>query len=107
MTIENNGYNGWPNYATWRVNLEMFDGCTPADIMGDHPDGVDRDDDAYKLQAALKEHAECLICENSHEGLARDYALAFLSDVEWHAIAYAMLDTWAEDHPEAYDRSAE
>lgn len=19
-------YNGWTNYATWRVNLEMFDG---------------------------------------------------------------------------------
>jgi len=21
-------YNGWTNYATWRVNLEMFDGAT-------------------------------------------------------------------------------
>jgi hypothetical protein len=21
-------YNGWTNYATWRVNLEMFDGIT-------------------------------------------------------------------------------
>jgi hypothetical protein len=20
-------YNGWTNYATWRVNLEMFDGA--------------------------------------------------------------------------------
>ena len=25
MTNENT-YNGWTNYATWRVNLEMFDG---------------------------------------------------------------------------------
>jgi len=102
MTIENNGYNGWPNYATWRVNLEVFDGCTPADIMGDSPEGHDRDDDAYRLQAALKEHAEYLICEGSTEGLARDYALAFLADVEWYAIAYHMIDAWAEDHPEAY-----
>jgi hypothetical protein len=21
-----NGYNGWSNYATWRVSMEMFDG---------------------------------------------------------------------------------
>jgi len=21
-----NEYNGWTNYATWRVNLEIFDG---------------------------------------------------------------------------------
>ena len=102
MTIENNGYNGWPNYATWRVNLEMFDGCSAADIMGTGPEGIDRDDDAHALQAALKEHAEYTICEMAPEGLARDYALAFLSDVEWHAIAYAMLDTWAENHYGAY-----
>lgn len=107
MTIQNNGYNGWPNYATWRVNLEVFDGCTPADITGDHPDGFDRDSDAYQLQAALREHAEYFICEQAPEGLARDYALAFLADVEWYAIAYHMLDDWAESHPDAYTEDAE
>lgn len=25
-------YNGWTNYATWRVNLEMFDGMSPRDF---------------------------------------------------------------------------
>jgi hypothetical protein len=107
MSIENNGYNGWPNYATWRVNLEMFDGASAGDIMGIDPDGVDRDDDAYKLQAALKEHAEYLLCEMAPEGLARDYALAFLSDVDWHVIAYHMVDAWAEDHYGAYTDDAE
>ena len=102
MTIENNGYNGWPNYATWRVNLEIFDGATAGDIMGIDPDGVDRDDDARALQAALKEHAEYLICEQAQEGLARDYALAFIQDVEWYAIAYHMVDAWAEEHYGAY-----
>jgi hypothetical protein len=24
-------YNGWTNYATWRINLEMFDGCNLTD----------------------------------------------------------------------------
>lgn len=102
MSIENNGYNGWPNYATWRVNLEIFDGCTPADIMGIDPDGADRDEDALALQAALKEHAEYLICEQAAEGLARDYALTFIQDVEWYAIAYHMVDEWAASHYGAY-----
>ena len=25
-------YNGWTNYATWRVNLEIFDGIEPRDM---------------------------------------------------------------------------
>ena len=27
-------YNGWTNYATWRVNLEMFDGMNLEDLTG-------------------------------------------------------------------------
>jgi len=106
MTIENNGYNGWPNYATWRVNLEMFDGCTVSDICFE-PEGDDRDDDAYRLQAALKEHAEYVICESSDDGIARSYAMAFLDDVEWYAIAYHMIDAWGEENPTAYDGTVE
>ena len=26
MNTTDNTYNGWTNYATWRVNLELFDG---------------------------------------------------------------------------------
>ena len=25
-TMDNKTYNGWFNYATWRINLEIFDG---------------------------------------------------------------------------------
>jgi hypothetical protein len=28
-------YNGWTNYATWRVNLEVFDGLDPYDHFSD------------------------------------------------------------------------
>lgn len=27
-------YNGWTNYATWRVNLEIFDGTSASDHIG-------------------------------------------------------------------------
>lgn len=76
-------YNGWTNYATWRVNLEIFDGMN-ADDFGST--------DAAALRAALKEHTEELIESTSSEGLARDYALAFLSDVNWWEIADHLIE---------------
>jgi len=69
-------YNGWTNYETWRVNLEMFDGMEPrADIS------------AYDLGREFKDYAEEVIELSSEPGFARDYALAFLSDVNWSEIA--------------------
>ena len=85
-------YNGWTNYATWRVNLEMFDGVDPRDISTRfHPD------EAYNLGHDLKEYAENIITDyKSETTLAQDYALAFLSDVNWHEIAEHMIEDYAE-----------
>ena len=69
-------YNGWTNYETWRVNLEMFDG-------EEARSGID----AYHLGQEFKAYAEEAIEQSSAPGLARDYALAFLSDVNWREIA--------------------
>lgn len=68
-------YNGWTNYATWRVNLEMFDGHLYKDCAW------------MKSWSACKEYAEDYICETTPEGLGRDYALAFLNEVNWFEIA--------------------
>ena len=66
-------YNGWTNYATWRVNLEMFDG-------GDFS-GCDAD---YFKETAIQCIEESV---SDKGGFALDYALAFLDDVNWHEIA--------------------
>ena len=79
MTTE---YNGWTNYATWRVNLELFDGA-------DH--ASDNGLDAYDLGQTLRELAMELMTENA-SGLALDYAEAFLSDVNWYQIAEHQID---------------
>jgi hypothetical protein len=63
-------YNGWTNYATWRVNLELFDGS----------------EEAWTAESA-KDFAEEIIYSTTSEGVARDYALAFLSEVNWYEIA--------------------
>lgn len=46
-------YNGWTNYATWRVNLEIFDGFDPRDYYSNLDPA-----DAYGLGKDLKEYAE-------------------------------------------------
>jgi hypothetical protein len=85
-------YNGWTNYATWRVNLELIDGMTPTDF-GDDPAQIM---DAYELSLCLKDTAHDNIENSAPEGLARDYALAFLQDVNWHEIAKHMIADYAE-----------
>jgi len=64
-------YNGWTNYATWRINLELFDGF---------------DNDGEKVDYEfLKELAEEHV-DNSQE-LATSYANAFMDEVNWREIA--------------------
>lgn len=87
--MSNTTYNGWTNYATWRVNLEIFDGMDG--------EGFDLDQEPYDLGHDLKAYAEELIDVMSQEGLARDYALAFLSDVNWREIAQHMIADYAEE----------
>jgi hypothetical protein len=79
-------YNGWTNYATWRVNLEMFDG-------GDF--ASDNDLDAYDLGQSLRGFAEDLLSEQG-SGMVLDYALAFLDDVNWREIAEHMIEDYRE-----------
>ena len=67
-------HNGWTNYATWRVNLEIFDGLCS-----------DMDDEKATAEGC-KDYAEAVVSE-SGEGLALDYAMAFLDDVDWQSIA--------------------
>jgi hypothetical protein len=66
-------HNGWTNYETWRV-LEIFDGLY-SDMEGE------------KVTAeSCKDYAEEVVSE-SGEGLALDYAMAFMANVNWHEIA--------------------
>jgi hypothetical protein len=67
-------YNGWTNYATWRVNLEIFDGVLVFDSDG----GVTPEE--------CQSYAEEVVSEGA-EGFALDYALEFLREVNWQEIA--------------------
>jgi len=77
-------YNGWTNYETWRVNLEIFDDF---DYTEHGYDGLNKDD-AYDLGQYLKEYAnELIFMGGSPSNLMEDYARAFLQAVNWREIA--------------------
>lgn len=74
--------NGWSNYATWRINLEMLDGYEHSQ--------TDTNDLAEEIQDFVESYLE-----ETSKGLARDYALAFVSDVNWYEIAEHLLESEA------------
>ena len=86
-------YNGWTNYATWRVNLEVFDGLEAADMF-------DLTSDAYDLGENLKEYTEEVVSMSVADpyapSLAIDYAMAFLQEVNWREIAAHMIADYAK-----------
>lgn len=86
------GYNGWTNYETWRINLEVTDGMTLGDF------GFDvryMDDEAYsdteRLAEAIESYAEEIILGEIPEGLALGLAADFLNRVNWEEIAEHMI----------------
>jgi hypothetical protein len=81
-----NTYNGWTNYATWRVNLELFDAIDSRYLTDEVGTA-----DTYTLSKRLQEFAENVISD-SGEGLAVDYARAFLADVNFYEIAQHLID---------------
>ena len=70
---EDNKYNGYTNYATWRVNLEILDGMEWEE----------------KTSAeALKDLVEEIVFEGSDiDTLQSGYANAFLSEVNYYELA--------------------
>jgi len=72
----NKEYNGWTNYATWRVNLEIIDGIEIETKM---------------CAESIKEYVEDVVFSQYELGngshLVEDYARAFVSEVNFYEIA--------------------
>ena len=80
--MSDNKYNGWTNYATWRINLEII-----GDIDWYETEHVDVD--------YLQELVENIVFDNYTQpknGLMEDYARAFLNEVNYHEILEHILD---------------
>jgi hypothetical protein len=91
-TMTQSTYNGWTNYATWRVGLEFFDGF-------EYTEYYDADIPAYELSTNLRDlvvtHLETETSSYSckHEStFVLSYALAFLDDVNWYELAEHLIN---------------
>ena len=84
-------YKGWSNYATWRINLEIFDNF----------DISDYDKTPYELSEQLKDYTDEILCMDQknldNEALALSYARAFIDEVNFYEIAEALLDAYIEE----------
>ena len=75
--MEKETYNGWTNYITWKVNLELLDGLTAKDLFGRkcEPDEI-------------QDYVEDLTYDQCQpRSFSRSCVLSFLSEVNWHEIA--------------------
>ena len=79
-----NDYNGWTNYATWRINLEIL-----GDIQWDEYEEFEMID-----EDTLKEYVENAVFDNysGNMGLMEDYARAFLANVNYREILDSILE---------------
>lgn len=118
-------YNGWTNYATWRVNLEALDGLSFEHATGGHFDGIceaisNGDPGAWHDTAkALEEHCTEIVemvlestkatTPTTPNGVKwRDLVSGFadlgLMAVNWREIARHMLHDYADEIAEALER---
>jgi len=83
-------YNGWSNYETWRVNLE---------ILGDIQ-WVEEEIEILSPEM-LEEYVENAVFENNgisgHLGLMEDYARAFLANVDYREIYESIMENYQHD----------
>jgi hypothetical protein len=80
---ERKTYNGWTNYATWRISLEWFDNYNPDE----------NETDVYDLSKTLEAYVTETLEEMTVQStLVLDYALSFVSDVNWYEIAENLIN---------------
>jgi len=92
-------YNGWTNYETWRIGLEIFDGYEMNCI-----DSADSQEEALEMVEPenLKDYAQdILISDGKNEhSLTISYALSFIADANYHEISEHLKDNIKEHFDE-------
>ena len=95
-------YNGWTNYATWRIALEMFDGYTAEDL-NPNVEKATREDCKEYVETYIEDTTRWYRSLDKNEGrngkglvYIGGWANAFLADVNWQEIADHLNDEVTE-----------
>ena len=81
-------YNGWSNYETWRINLELCDGL-PVDFFSEN---------IGELPDAIREYCVEYFESETRDELTLGIVNCFLQQVNWREIAKHMV---ADEESEA------
>lgn len=85
-------HNGWTNYATWRIALEMFDGYTAEDLNPNVEKATREDCKQY-----VEQYLEDSTMGREPLLYIGGWANAFLMDVNWQEIADHLNDEASEN----------
>jgi len=89
-------YNGWTNYETWRVSLEFFadiDEEELKDMFGNNDEEDPMRDVWNHLADIVLDH----ISNDAKEGsIAHSYAYAFVNSVNWYEITEHLFAQYQE-----------
>lgn len=94
-------YNGWTNYATWRIQLEIVSDYLNATCYDDDNKDIAEDwlsMSLYDLGEYFKDYVQEVVGFEQQDGFAYNYAMAFLDDVNWREIA---------EHAKTYTKEAQ
>ena len=85
---DNKPYNGWTNYATWLINLELDLTDCPEDKYT-----LEKGMSSYILGKQIKAYVEDeALNVDSLSSVVNSIVLGFLSDVDWMQIAEHVID---------------
>jgi hypothetical protein len=102
QTMNDQTHNGWTNYATWRVNLEVFDGMNLRDHFDAIPDLYEVSNWAEQyadevISAALPEMTSLHLSRHlTPHDIVDGWARAFLANVDWRMIASHLIENASE-----------
>lgn len=89
-------YNGWTNWETWKVNLELLDGLDASDLNIEHY----TQDDYYEAGQVIADYVgELITVEYQYDGFVGGIIHDFLNSVDWTDIARHLIDQWVIDNP--------
>mgnify|MGYP003123439096 CR=1 FL=1 len=87
--MDNKKYNGWANYATWRIALEMFDGYSAEDL-NPNAEKATKEDCKHYVEQYLEDMTHAFNMNKYNRdasNIISGWANAFLEDVNWQEIA--------------------
>ena len=106
-TAQTTTYNGWTNFETWRINLEMFDGFDVSDVVAGFRTHLLTPETLTQWKQEATDYVASLLEDQAHEyiemdcpskkGLAYDLACDFLRRVDWEEIAQHMVDDYVAE----------